>query len=107
MTDGFSSLPNQSMRETFDRSVRKAQNDISSIFFDGKSDECEFGGKKYTGLRNKLACLLVANSISKVRHYFYYFIILSICCSLLYLISFIQCKKIYCYDLLIAQELFK
>ena len=68
VTDAFTSLPNASMRDTFDRSLRQSQDDISSIFFNDDPESCVLGGTQYSSVRNEVASCLMAKSISKVRH---------------------------------------
>ena len=68
ITDSFTSLPNASMRDTFDKSIRQAEDDISKTFFNADPRDCVFGGTKYTSDRNEVASCLMAKSISKVRH---------------------------------------
>ena len=67
VTDSFTTLPNASMRETFDQSIQAAQDSISGVFFDDNASSCELGDKPYSALRNELASYLMTKSISKVR----------------------------------------
>ena len=81
VTDGFTTLPNASMRDTFDGSIRQSQNNISNIFFGRNPDECHFGDITYSTVRNQLASLLVTKSVSKVKIHFYllsYFLLYSL-----------------------------
>ena len=68
ITDGFTTLPNASMRDTFDRSIRHSQDHISKIFFSNSPNSCVLGGRQYSDLRNELASYLMSRSISKVSY---------------------------------------
>ena len=80
VTDEFTTLPNASMRETFDRSIRAAQDSISGVFFDDNESSCDFGGKPYSTLRNELASYLMTKSISKVKNNFTHYYIFYVYC---------------------------
>ena len=68
ITDGFTTLPNASMRESFDIAIRHSQNYMNEIFFKTKSGKCWFGNVDYTPVRNELATYLITKCLTKVSH---------------------------------------
>ena len=68
VTDGFTTLPNASMRESFDVSIRHSQHYINDVFFKTKSGNCVFGNVDYTEERNELATYLITKCIARVSN---------------------------------------